>query len=326
MIDEVDGEGLANIVGKDNRLAASAMLHRSNNQSCSLRQEASSIMQKDDRDKLPDVQSRPDNRGIPLRHVGISKLTYPLTVWDRDEQTQQTVGEFKLTVDLPSDYKGTHMSRFITALESHRGEISLETLPDLVDSLRERLDAERAHVHVEFDYFIRKLAPVSLEESALKLRCWFTGDAEGELHAEFTLGVEVPVMTLCPCSKMISERGAHCQRSYARMEVRFRELVWIEELARIAEDSASAPIYTLLKREDEKHVTEQSYDNPVFVEDLARNIAIALDSDPRITWFKVEAENEESIHNHNAFAAVSSEDIEKFRWATGQYPTVDSDE
>lgn len=271
---------------------------------------------------LPDIQAQKDTRGIPLRHVGISRLKYPMTVWDRDEQIQHTIGEFKLTVDLPSNYKGTHMSRFVTALENHRGEISLETLPELVDALRERLDAESAHVHVAFDYFIRKLAPVSLEESALPIRCWFTGDARGEIDADFTLGVEVPVMTLCPCSKGISERGAHCQRSHARIQVRFRELVWIEELVRIAEDSSSSPIYTMLKREDEKFVTEESFDNPVFVEDLARNIAVALDSDPRITWFDVECENQESIHTHNAFAYVSSDDIEQFRWATGQYPSV----
>lgn len=275
-----------------------------------------------ERFELPDVQARPDTRGIPLRHVGVSNLTYPMTVWDRDEQVQHTVGRFKLTVDLPSEYKGTHMSRFITALENHRGEISLETIPDLVDELRERLDAERAHVHVEFDYFIRKLAPVSLEESALRLRCWFTGDVLDETDGRFTLGVEVPVMTLCPCSKTISDRGAHCQRSHARMEVQFRELVWIEELARIADDAASAPIFTMLKREDEKYITERSYDNPVFVEDLARNIAVALDSDRRITWFHVECENQESIHAHNAFASVSSEDIEQHRWETGQFPAV----
>ncbi|MFT6400249.1 MAG: GTP cyclohydrolase I [Bradymonadia bacterium] len=200
------------------------------------------------------------------------------------------------------------MSRFLAAIEKHRGEMSLETMPDLVDDLRSRLDAERAHVRVEFPYFIRKAAPVSRVESSMEVTCWFVGDAE-EKDAEFTLGVEVPVMTLCPCSKAISDRGAHCQRSKARVSIRFRELVWIEELVKIAEDAASAPLYPFLKRADEKFVTEQSYDNPVFVEDLVRNIAVTLRDDDRVTWFYVEAENQESIHAHNAYAAVGSADL-----------------
>lgn len=261
-----------------------------------------------DETPLADIQSTPDERGIPLRQVGVTKLRYPLTVWDRDQQLQSTIGTFKLTVDLPHAFKGTHMSRFITSLERHSGEVSLETLPDLVDDLRNRLDAERAHVRVEFPYFIRKAAPVSGEKSSLEIRCWFVGDAE-ERDARFTLGVDVPVMTLCPCSREISDRGAHCQRSHARISLRFRELVWIEEVVEIAEKAASAPLFPLLKREDEKWVTETSYDNPVFVEDLVRNIAVALREDPRITWFYVEAENEESIHAHNAYAAVGSDDL-----------------
>ena len=258
--------------------------------------------------ELADIQSTPDDRGIPLRQVGVVGLKYPMTVWDRSAQCQSTVGEFKLTVDLPKEYKGTHMSRFLAALEKHRGEMSLETIPDLVDDLRGRLDAERAHVRVEFPYFIRKSAPVSGVESSMEIRCWFVGDA-AEKDAEFTLGVEVPVMTLCPCSKAISDRGAHCQRSRARISIRFRELVWIEELVAIAEQSASAPIFPFLKREDEKYVTELSYDNPAFVEDLVRNIAVSLRDDDRVVWFYCEAENEESIHAHNAYAAVSSADL-----------------
>jgi GTP cyclohydrolase I len=259
-------------------------------------------------DELVDIQSSPDDRGIPLRQVGIVGLRYPITVWDRSHEKQATVGEFKLTVDLPKEFKGTHMSRFLAAIEKHRGEMSLETMPDLVDDLRSRLDAERAHVRVEFPYFIRKAAPVSRVESSMEVTCWFVGDAE-EKDAEFTLGVEVPVMTLCPCSKAISDRGAHCQRSKARVSIRFRELVWIEELVKIAEDAASAPLYPFLKRADEKFVTEQSYDNPVFVEDLVRNIAVTLRDDDRVTWFYVEAENQESIHAHNAYAAVGSADL-----------------
>ncbi|MCB9506390.1 MAG: GTP cyclohydrolase I FolE2 [Myxococcales bacterium] len=260
-------------------------------------------------DALEDIQSGPDDRNIPLRQVGVVGLRYPVTVWDRSSERQQTVGTFKLTVDLPHQFKGTHMSRFVAALERHRGEMSLETMPELVDDLRTRLDAERAHVRMEFPYFVRKAAPVSGVESALEVRCWFVGDAE-EREALFTLGVDVPVMTVCPCSRAISDRGAHCQRSHARISVRFRELVWIEELVEIAEAAASAPLYPFLKREDEKWVTERSYDNPVFVEDLVRNIAARLRDDARIQWFYVEAENEESIHTHNAYAAVGSADLE----------------
>jgi GTP cyclohydrolase I len=258
--------------------------------------------------ELVDVQATNDDRGIPLRQVGVTALSYPMQVWDRDQKRQQVMGRFKLTVDLPHEYKGTHMSRFVESLEKHSGEMSLETLPELVDDLRNRLDAERAHVRVEFPYFIRKRAPVSGAESSMRVNCWFVGDAE-EREATFTLGVSVPVMTACPCSKAISERGAHCQRSSVRMSIRFRELVWIEELIHYAEASASAPIFPLLKREDEKWITETSYDNPRFVEDLVREVAIRLRDDDRITWFYVEAENEESIHTHNAFAAVGSEDL-----------------
>lgn len=265
-----------------------------------------------------DIQSSADERGIPLRAAGISKLKYPMVVWDRDQKSQQTIGDFTLTVDLPHQYKGTHMSRFIEALERHRGEISLSTLPLLVQDLRQTLDAARSHVRVDFSYFIQRKAPATGAASMLELRCYFLGDADRDT-ARFTLGVEVPVMTLCPCSKAISQYGAHCQRSMARMQVRFHDLVWIEELVEIADSSASAPIFPLLKRADEKWITEHSYENPVFVEDLVRNIAGKLMADPRVAWFEVEAENEESIHAHNAFAAVGSDDIAMLK-AAGEAP------
>lgn len=262
---------------------------------------------------MVDIQASSDTRGIPLRQVGVSNLSYPIVVWDREARQQNTVGRFRLTVDLPHEYKGTHMSRFVETLENHRGECSLETMPEFVEELRERLDAERAHVHVTFPYFIRRKAPESGLESSLETRAWFIGDVDGDRHAEFTLGIEVPVMTLCPCSKAISRYGAHCQRSYARIQVRFRELIWLEELVEIADRSASAPLFPLLKREDERWITERSYENPVFVEDLVRNIAGALIDETRVTWFEVEAENQESIHNHDAYAAVGSDDLSNFR-------------
>lgn len=261
------------------------------------------------RKSLADMQATPDPRGIPLRHAGISQLRYPIAVWDRDRNRQHTIGKFQLTVDVPHNVKGTHMSRFIEALEEHHGELSLETVPELVDDLRSRLNADRAEVQIEFPYFIRRIAPVSGKPSSLETQVRFQGSAQGEREANFSLTVEVPVMTLCPCSKEISRYGAHCQRSYVTIEVRSRELVWIEELVEIADASASSPLYPLLKREDEKWVTEHSYENPVFAEDLVRNVAVRLIADTRVTWFYVQAENQESIHNHNAFAAVGSDDL-----------------
>lgn len=261
------------------------------------------------RSSLADMQATPDPRGIPLRHAGVSQLSYPISVWDRHQVRQETVGRFKLTVDLPHNVKGTHMSRFLEALEEHQGNCSLENIPDLADDLRSRLNADRAHVRVEFPYFIPRVAPVSGKRSRLEIQACFEGDAVGERHGAFTLIVRVPVMTLCPCSKEISRYGAHCQRSHATVKLRGRELIWIEELVEWIDASASSPLYPLLKREDEKWVTEHSYENPVFVEDLVRNIAMKLIEDPRVTWFEVEAENQESIHNHNAYAAVCSADI-----------------
>lgn len=259
---------------------------------------------------LADMQASADPRGIPLRHAGISQLTYPIAVWDRDsDRRRETVGRFKLTVDLPHNVKGTHMSRFVEALEAHQNDLSLETLPELVDDLRSRLNAERAHVRVDFPYFVSRVAPVSGSISQLKVDAWFEGDANGERHGAFTVGIRVPVMTVCPCSKEISRYGAHGQRSYATIELQCREHVWLEELVEWADDSASSPVFPLLKREDEKWVTERSYETPVFVEDLVRNLALKAIADERVTWFRIEAENQESIHDHNAFAAVSSADL-----------------
>lgn len=258
---------------------------------------------------LRDVQSSTDSRGIPLRQAGIRGLRYPMTVWEKDGGPQRTIGSFRLTVNLPAESRGTHMSRFLSAIEQHLSDrVNLDNMAELLDDLRSRLDAETAHVRIDFPYFIRRRAPVTNLESWLELRAWFVGEAE-ERDARFTLGVEVPVMTLCPCSKEISAYGAHCQRSYVRMSVRANEMVWIEDLLAYADASASAPIFPLLKRPDEKWVTETSYENPVFVEDLVRNVVEKLRDDPRITWFFVEAENEESIHTHNAYASLYSSDL-----------------
>ena len=259
---------------------------------------------------MEDVQNRSDERQVPIDQVGICDLRYPITVLDRRHDRQQTVATFTLSVGLPHHFKGTHMSRFLEVLERHRGEVTARTVPAILSDLRRRLDAERAQVVVEFPYFLERTAPVSGAKSLMGYDCSFRAEADGG-NEDFVLGVRVPVTSLCPCSKAISDYGAHNQRGYLSMEVRTAnraggepEFVWIEELVEVAERSASAPVYPLLKREDERHVTMQAYDNPVFVEDMVRNVAVRLKADPRVTWFRVHAVNHESIHNHGAFARI----------------------
>jgi GTP cyclohydrolase I len=257
-----------------------------------------------------DVQSLADDRRIDLDQVGVSDLRYPITVMDRGQERQSTVATIEMSVALPHRFKGTHMSRFVEVLEGHRGELTLRTLPALLAALKTRLEAERARVELRFPYFIERTAPVSGARGLVDYECWFQGESSGE-GDDFVLGVRVPVTSLCPCSKAISDYGAHNQRGHISIEVRTApdatgrpELIWIEELVGVAEASASAPVYALLKREDERHVTMQAYDNPVFVEDMVRNVAARLAADPRVRWFRVHAVNHESIHNHGAFARV----------------------
>ncbi len=259
---------------------------------------------------MEDVQGRPDERGIAIDQVGVSDIRYPIIVLDRERERQQTVARLALSVGLPHYAKGTHMSRFIEVLEAHRGEVTMRTLPALLRDLRRRLAAERARVEVTFPYFIERAAPESGARALMDYECSFVGEADAA-GADFVLGVRVPVTSLCPCSKAISDYGAHNQRGYVTMEVRSAngddeagDLIWIEELVEIAERSASAPVYPLLKRSDERHVTMQSYDNPRFVEDIVRNVAGLLQADHRIAWFRVSVVNYESIHNHNAFARI----------------------
>jgi GTP cyclohydrolase I len=260
---------------------------------------------------LVDMQAAPDDRQIALDKVGVSGLKTPIVVLDRESERQNTVAEVTMSVNLPHHFKGTHMSRFIEALEDARGEMTMRTLPALCDDLRERLEADAAHVEARFPYFMNKAAPESGATALMDVACAFLGDVT-EDRRSFTLEVQVPVTSLCPCSKAISDYGAHNQRGTITLAVRTRpdgkgafELMWIEELVAIAEASASAPVYPLLKRADERHVTMQAYDNPVFVEDMVRNAARQLMDDDRVVWCRVRAENEESIHNHAAVAEVT---------------------
>jgi GTP cyclohydrolase I len=258
---------------------------------------------------MTDVQNHPDTREVPIDRVGVCDLRYPITVLDRENREQTTTARVSMSVNLPHEFKGTHMSRFIEVLNAHRGEITMRTLPEILQELKQRLDAQSAHIEIEFPYFIERRAPVSGARALMDYECSFTGEVNGKT-SDFMLGVRIPVTSLCPCSKAISEYGAHNQRGYVTVEIRSRrqgalpELVWIEELVAFAEESASAPLYPLLKREDERHVTMQAYDHPAFVEDIVRDVAIRLQQDERIVWFRVHTVNQESIHNHNAFAQI----------------------
>jgi GTP cyclohydrolase I len=249
-----------------------------------------------------DVQRMRDTRNLDIKKVGVKGVTYPIVVLDRACGTQATVAMVSMYVDLPHHFKGTHMSRFIEILNEYRGEMTVHKLPDLLQEMRDRLEAETAHIELDFPYFIEKEAPVTRARSLMDYRCSFIGTLGREL--DFILVVRVPLTSLCPCSKEISRYGAHNQRSLVTVQVRSRDFIWLEELIRLVESCGSSELYALLKREDERHVTERAYENPVFVEDLVRNVALALRDDPRINWFTVEAENFESIHNHSAYAFI----------------------
>jgi len=254
---------------------------------------------------LKDTQNERDDRRLPIDRVGVRSLRFPLSIRDRAAAVQHTVATVSLAVDLPHHFKGTHMSRFVEVLHSHGKELTVSNIVAMPHELMKKLHADKAHVEIRFPYFRAKKAPVSGAEGLLDYGVVFEVNADlGK--TDFVLTVEVPVTTLCPCSKAISARGAHNQRGVVTLSVRFSEPVWIEDLIDLVESSASSELYSILKRPDEKHVTEAAYDNPVFVEDLVRNVALKTKAHQKITWFRVEAENFESIHNHNAWAVIES--------------------
>jgi len=249
-----------------------------------------------------DVQSQADNREIAIDRVGVRGVEYPITLVNRGVE-QPTVASLELSVALPAHMKGTHMSRFVEVLEGHRGGLTLETFSRLVDEVRNRLDAPEAHAVARFPLFLRRSAPSSGAQALVRYQAWFKV-VSSETGNDLLQGVEVPVTSLCPCSKAVSDYGAHNQRGYITIDARTNEPVWLEDLIEVAESSGSAPVYSLLKRADERHVTMQAYDNPVFVEDMVRNVASRLRSDRRVMWFYALCVNRESIHNHDAFAEV----------------------
>ena len=215
---------------------------------------------------------------------------------------QQTVGTINMYVNLPRYYKGTHMSRFVEILNEHSRRISLQNFSEILEEMKIRLNAISAHMEITFPYFIKKSAPVTGSEGLMEYKCTFKGSLNK--GSDLITIIHVPISTLCPCSKEISEYGAHNQRGEVRLQVRFKKFIWIEDLIKLVEKSASCDVFSVLKREDEKYVTEQAYKNPMFVEDIVRDIAERLNKDPNITWFAVESENFESIHNHNAYAFI----------------------
>lgn len=256
---------------------------------------------------MKDVQNRYDRRKIPIEKVGIKNLQYPITVLDRLNNSQCTTAIVSMYVDLPHRFKGTHMSRFVEILNMHHGRISPEKLDDILKAMIEKFNCATAHLEIRFPYFIKKAAPASGAESLMDYQCGFIASLcriNGRDAFDLVIEAGVPVTMVCPCSKEISRRGAHSQRSRITIRVRSDELVWIEELIEIAEDAASAPVFSLLKRQDEKQVTESGYARPRFAEDAVRFVADRLAKDPRIMWYQVESENQESIHNHNAYAMI----------------------
>ena len=252
---------------------------------------------------LHDKQSERDDRELRIDKVGVRGLRFPIQVRDKAHAVQDTVATISMFVDLPKEFKGTHMSRFLEVLNAHGNVIHVENIPDILHAMQEKFHAATSHLEIEFPYFMVKRAPVTGRESVMDYLARFDAAA---CHQEilFLLTVKANVTTLCPCSKAIAAYGAHNQRGEVTVQIRSRKAVWIEDLIAIIESSGSSELYALLKRQDEKAVTERAYDNPVFVEDLVRNVAVKLKAHPEVTWYKVEAENHESIHNHNAYACI----------------------
>ena len=252
---------------------------------------------------IEDVQSRADTRQLPINKVGIKDIRHPVHVRDRSGGEQHTIANFNMYVNLPHNFKGTHMSRFVEILNEHEREISVQSFKHMLREMTERLEADSGHIEMAFPYFVCKAAPVSGVKSLMDYDVTFIGAITNGQH-QTTLRVVVPVTSLCPCSKKISDYGAHNQRSHVTVTVRTSAFVWIEDVIDVVEEEASCELYGLLKRPDEKLVTERAYENPKFVEDMVRDIAGRLNADERITAYCVESENFESIHNHSAYALI----------------------
>ena len=253
---------------------------------------------------MKDVQNELDKRNIPIDKVGIKNLRYPIAIRDRIGGLQNTIASINMYVDLPPENKGTHMSRFVEILHILSSEISFKKISTVLKEIKKSLGSSSAHIDISFPYFIEKKAPVSSSTGFMDYNCRFIGSINSNDIIDLILEVSVPISSVCPCSKEISNYGAHNQRGKAKLQTRFKKIIWIEDMIELVESCASCEIYSVLKRIDEKHVTELGYTNPKFVEDLVRDIAKRVNDDDNITWFSVSAENFESIHNHNAYAYI----------------------
>ena len=252
---------------------------------------------------LPDVQGASDARHVAIDKVGVKEIRYPIALATPSGGTLNTVADINMYVSLPADRKGTHMSRFLEVLNEYREGIQPDRLLELCNCLRRRLDASVAHIEMEFTYFIKKFAPVTEKPGLMDYRVRFDCTADGT--DDLILSVTAPATSLCPCSKEISNYGAHNQRTLITVDARFHGIVWIEDLAEMMEQSASCEVFSVLKRPDEKFVTERAFENPKFVEDIVRDLAVTLNNDERITWYRIRSENFESIHSHNAYAEIT---------------------
>ena len=255
---------------------------------------------------IEDVQARADSRRIPINKVGIKDVYHPVRVKDRSSGEQHTIANFNMYVALPHNFKGTHMSRFVELLHGNEREISVESFRDILAQMTEKLNAQTGHFEMAFPFFVMKKAPVSGVESLMN----YQASLIGELHngkSELWLKVVVAATSLCPCSKDISKYGAHNQRSHITIKAKVDGHMWLEELIDIAESEASCEVYGILKRADEKHVTERAYENPKFVEDIVRDVAVRMNNEDRVRAYVVEAENFESIHNHSAYALIEKD-------------------
>ena len=255
---------------------------------------------------IADVQNSEDTRRIPINKVGIKDIRHPVRVKDRSQGEQHTIANFNMYVNLPHNFKGTHMSRFVEILNNYERELSVESFEHMLQEMIDRLDAEAGHIEMTFPYFIEKPAPVSGVKSLMDYEVTLLGEiVDGQPRVD--IKVVVPVTSLCPCSKKISDYGAHNQRSHVTVSVCTRDFVWIEDIIDLVEKQASCELFGLLKRPDEKYVTERAYDNPKFVEDMVRDVAACLNADERIVAYTVESENFESIHNHSAYALIEQD-------------------
>lgn len=253
---------------------------------------------------IPDVQGFADTRQLAINKVGIKAIRHPVKIAEQAGGTQHTIATFNMYVGLPHNFKGTHMSRFVEILNSHERELSVDSFRAMLREMVEKLEAETGHVEMTFPYFINKAAPVSGVQSLMDYEVTFIGEVLTGGEQRFTMRVGVAATSLCPCSKKISERGAHNQRSLITVTARITDTLWIEDLVRLVESQASCEVWGLLKRPDEKYVTERAYDNPKFVEDIVRDIAGQLNAHPLVQAYSVESENFESIHNHSAYAII----------------------